>query len=489
MKAFEPIPWSLDDILTATGGKLTAPTADRAFAGISIDSRTIAADELYVAIVGRNHDGHKFIRNSIAGGATGALVHRDNTSVCADPVFDRKNLPCIAVPDTTRALGDLAGFQRRRAEISLVAVTGSNGKTSTREMMTAVAAQKFALLTTRGNLNNEIGLPLTLLRLSRDHRWAIVELAMNRPGEIRRLTDICAPDIGVITNIGPAHLQGLGSIEGVMHAKGELLETMHAGATAVLNADDPRVSRLAAIGPSHIVTFGRTPTADVRAESIAADGLTTRFTLVLPDGRIDVHLMVPGLFMVSNALAAAAVGMLMGLDADRIRNGLESFQAVSGRMHVFKTGGIGIVDDTYNANPGSMEAAINTLSLLKGNRRAVLVAGDMLELGRESASLHRQIGKLAARAHIDGICPYGRYADVVAAGARDAGMNPGDIIPGDKKKIVAHLVSWLKPGDWVLVKASRAMGMESVVRDLKARLDTGHQIDDSGPAAPDNEDL
>ena len=467
-----PLSWTTEEVLEATGGRLISGPSGRVFSGVSIDSRTIASGNLFVAIAGTTFDGHDFIGEVINRGICGLVTAEGKTDIVTAPDWDPGRMVCIAVKDTTRALGDLAAFNRRRANISLIAITGSNGKTTTREMTAAVVSQSYRVLVTGGNLNNEIGLPLTLLNLTADHQWAVVEIAMNRPGEIFRLTKICDPDIGVITNIGPAHLEGLGSIDGVMRAKGELLQAMEVDRTAVLNADDPRVLHLAASGTGHMIYFGRSERASVRASSLVKTGLGTRFSLSIAPQRSDIQLKLPGEFMVQNALAAAACGHALGLTIDQIKSGLESVAPVAGRMNTFSTpGGIHVIDDTYNANPGSMEAALNTLAALAGGQRSALVAGDMLELGAYAQALHQKIGALAARLKISKIFLAGENASSVRAGARSQGMDAADIFIGSREDISAYLRVWLAPGDWVLVKGSRAMGMEKVVRAISAGPD------------------
>jgi UDP-N-acetylmuramoyl-tripeptide--D-alanyl-D-alanine ligase len=377
----------------------------------------------------------------------------------------------VAVSDTTRALGDLAAFHRARADVPLIAITGSNGKTTTRQMTAAVVARKFNTLSTIGNYNNQIGVPLTLLRLAPGHRWAVVELGTNRPGEIARLAQISSPDIGVITNIGPAHLEGLGSLDGVMREKGQLLDHLKAEGKAVLNADDRRVSKIAAETDRRkreVLFFGLSENADIRATAVNEKITGISFTLDLPQESLSVDLKVAGQFMVTNALAAAAVGHLLGVSPAEIKAGLETFEPIWGRMNILQTAsGIHVIDDTYNANPDSMKAAISTLKSLRANNRSGFVAGDMLELGAQAESLHRQVGAWAATADINKLWVTGEYADAVAAGAKDAGMKSENIFIGSQEKILDSLKDSLKPGDWVLVKGSRGTRMDNIVKGIK----------------------
>ncbi|UCF92805.1 MAG: UDP-N-acetylmuramoyl-tripeptide--D-alanyl-D-alanine ligase [Desulfobacterales bacterium] len=463
-----PLPWTTQDILDATRGRLLCGDLTRRFAGVSIDSRRISAEDLFVAIIGQIHDGHTFAGEVVVQGVNGLVVNDDKVADLPLTAWQKKNIVCVGVADTTQALGALAAANRRRTTVSVAAITGSNGKTATRRMTAGVLERKFNTLATIGNLNNEIGLPLTLLQLGRGHQWAVVELGMNHPGEIAVLGDICAPDIGLITNIGPAHLEGLGSVEGVMHAKGELLEKIRPLGKAVLNADDALVLKLAARAQQEVVLFGSSPDATVRAQDIQEKPPGVTFTLVLPEIRVAVRLKTPGRFMVSNALAAAAVGYLAGLTANEIKSGLEAFTPAPGRLNVMQTANrIHIIDDTYNANPSSMEAAIGTLTSLRGHRRGILVAGDMRELGEQAPALHTQIGAAAARSGIARLYVTGEFAACVAAGANAAQMHSRDIFTGSREAILQDLKNWLEPEDWVLVKGSRAMEMEKIVQGIK----------------------
>lgn len=463
----KPIPWTTAKILEATEGNLLCGDINRVFAGVSIDSRRIDPDDLFVAIKGDVHDGHGFAGDVIANGVAGLIINQDRAAAPPGQLCQKKGLVCVTVTDTTKALGDLAAFQRQRSNASVVAITGSNGKTTTRAMTAAVVAQCFSTLTTSGNLNNEIGLPLTLLNLNLHHQWAVVELGINRPGEIERLGEICSPQIGLITNIGPAHLEGLGSIDAVMRAKGELLTKIKPAGTAVLNADDPKLLQLADQTSANVVLFGLSKNAQIRGRSIRKKGLGLSFTLQMPSESISIDIETPGKFMVSNALAAAAVGYLLGASARQIKTGLESFVPVQGRLNIHKTHkGIYIIDDTYNANPGSMSASIETLKSLKEDGRGVMVVGDMLELGQHSESLHHKLGILCAKSKISRIYATGKFAESVAAGAREEDMDSGNIILGTKEAIYESIIGWLDPGDWVLVKGSRSMAMEKIAEKL-----------------------
>jgi UDP-N-acetylmuramoyl-tripeptide--D-alanyl-D-alanine ligase len=414
-----------------------------------------------VAIVGEVHDGHRFANDVVEKGVGGLVMAKEKIGELPISEWQPRHIACVAVADTQQALGDLAAFHRSRIDVAVVAITGSNGKTTTRQMTAEVVAKKFSTLSTIGNYNNQIGVPLTLLRLAPEHTWAVVELGTNSPGEIARLTQICAPDIGVITNIGPAHLEGLGSLDGVMHEKGQLIEHLKTGGRAILNADDRRVSKIADRTEKEVLLFGLTKKAAIRATAVQAKVGGISFSLDLPRESLTVDLKVPGQFMVINALAAAAVGHLLELSAAEIKSGLEKFKPAWGRMNIFQTAnGIHIIDDTYNANPDSMQAAITTLNALRANNRSVFVAGDMLELGTRTESLHKQVGAWAAVANIDKLMITGEFANAVASGAADAKMNRDDIFTGSRDEILDALKDSLRPGDWVLVKGSRVKGLK-----------------------------
>ncbi len=467
--AYKPLPWTTKDVLDATSGTLLSGNDRHFFSSVSIDSRKIAADELFVAIRGEVHDGHKFVPDIVASGVRGLILDHQRAGDFPLGEWKENGIFCVSVADTTAALGKLANFNRERADIPVVAITGSNGKTTTRKMMAEVTGQRFSTLATRGNLNNEIGLPLTLLTLSKKHECAVLELGMNHPGEMRRLGNICQPDVAMITNVAPAHLEGLGSLEGVAAAKGELLENIRPKGSVILNADDPLVFKLAKQnGIQSPLLFGFSEAAAIRAVSVKVDETCVCFTLVLPEETIPIRLGIPARFMVSNALAAASAGVALGLSADEIRAGLENFKSVRGRMNILRTAkGVHLVDDTYNANPGSMEAAIMTVKSLRGKAKSIFVAGDMFELGDHAEALHQKVGRIAARAGMSRIYATGAFAAAVASGANDQGMNVRNIFTGTKEEIVEELGNTLEPGDWLLVKGSRAMKMEEIVEVLK----------------------
>ena len=472
MTADQLIPWTTAEIISATGGNLLSGRTGQRFAGVGIDSRQIAANALFVAIVGDVHDGHKFCEDVLRQGARGLIVAQDKAGDLPVDAWREEEITCVAVADTTKALGDLASFNRRRVGIKVVAITGSNGKTTTRKFTAAVVGQKYNTLATRGNLNNAIGLPLTLLRLKPDHQWAVLELGTNHPGEIAALAAICGPDIGVITNVAPAHLEGLGSLDGVMRAKGELLQGLKPGGQAVLNADDLRVRQLARECQAPVVLFGTGNDADVIAQNIRELPRGVGFDLAIDRERIEIGIQIPGRFMVTNALAAAAVGHLLGLSLESIKQGLEKVEAESGRMAIIRTNNdITIIDDAYNANPASMLAAFDSLNALRGNRRCALVLGDMLELGEEAATWHRKIGAAAAQSGAARLYFAGEFAILAAESARKNKMAAQNAFVGTRAEIISELKQWLCAGDWVLIKGSRGMQMDKIVAAIKEWAD------------------
>ena len=463
-----PAIWTIEDCLAATGGRLLGPDVGGRFTRVSIDSRLIADDDLFIAIKGDVHDGHAFADDVVKKGIRGLIIDEQSIDHLPCDNWVKNSVACVSVPDTTLAFGRMAAYHRRRNSASVAAITGSNGKTTTRRMTATVVRRRFNTHSTKKNFNNDIGLPLTLLELCPAHQWAVVELGMNAPGEIDYLAGICTPDIGIITNVGPAHLEGVGSLEGVMNAKGELLGQIKPNGTAVLNADDSRVSLLADRTDRHVLFYGQSESATIRGRDAVTTDSGCTFTLELPDERTRVSLKIPGEFMVSNALAAAATGYKMGLSADEIKAGLEAFTPVAGRMNIrHLQNGIHMIDDTYNANPGSMAAALKTLTSLRGKSRSIFVAGDMKELGEHSATLHSDIGALAARSKIDLMFVTGEFADQMAAGALAEGLNTQQVMTGTKPEILQALVEQLVADDWVLVKGSRSMAMEDIVKGLQ----------------------
>jgi len=455
--------WSLDQVLAATHGRLcSSGLAQVKFAGISTDSRTVQPGDLFVALKGERFDGHDFVSQAVNQGAAGVLV----AEFRADDFTDL-TVAVVAVADTLKALGDLAAYWRHRHAIPLVAITGSNGKTTTKEMVAAILSRSWRVLKNQGTYNNLVGVPLTLLQMTNSHQAAVVEMGMNRPGEIARLTEIAAPEVGLITNIQPAHLEGVHSIEGVQAAKGELFAGLRSQATIVVNRDDPRVCSLAADYPGRQVGYSCTGVVtDVTVERIIAmDSEGSVFILRLGNETREVQVRIMGRHHLNNAVAAAAVAWSLDRPADDISAALAEFKPFDKRMEVVVfPGNIHIINDSYNANPASVTAALQTLIRLNRTGRLFAVLGDMLELGERSPELHRHVGRLAAEEGVDYLIARGEQARNLLAGAAEAGMESERLSHAvDHREIALKLRSLLASGDWVLVKGSRGMHMEKVV--------------------------
>ncbi len=468
------IPFDVRDILAWTGGALAQGPAETRFHGVATDTRTLSEDALalFVAIAGERHDAHDHLGAALEAGARGLLVERLEPV----PAHTRSQVPVIAVSDTTRALGDLAAGHRAGFDGPVIGITGSNGKTTTKEMAAAILEEMGPCLRTQGNLNNAYGLPRTLLLREPEHRVLVVELGTNHPGEIARLAEIAQPTVGVFANVGTAHVGLLGSREGIAIEKGALIEALPEDGVAVLNADDPLVLSQRSRTRARVLCFGLGADADVRAEEVQALGARGYgFRLVAPGG--DVPVRVPGLGAptVANALAAAAASIAAGATLEAVRRGLARTPQVGGRMRPLElASGVVVIDDTYNASPQSTEAALRSLADLRGDKAAVMVLGDMGELGSEAPPAHRAAGALAAELGIDAVIAQGDLAAEVASGALDAGMAPDRVrVTKDHDETRAGLGEVVHGDAWVLVKGSRAMRMERVVSALESRFAPG----------------
>lgn len=440
------------ETLAATARRLRQPLlgADAAYLRVCTDTRSVRAGDLFVALKGERFDAHDFVAQAAAQGAVGALVSRTLDAPIAQ----------IVVPETLQALQALAASWRADFELPLIAVTGSNGKTTTKQLLAALFAARGPVLATEGNLNNHIGVPLTLLKLCGDHRTAVVEMGASAAGEIDLLARLAAPTVGIITQAGDAHLEGFGSRAGVAKAKGELFAVLRDG-TAVINADDAYVGLWKQLaGSNRIVTFGFAAHADVRAENLRSSAEGNQFTLLTPEGAAEVSLPLPGRHNIANALAAAAAGVALGLPAPLIAQGLQRVEAPKGRVVSHRTSEGGrVIDDSYNANPSSLAAAMTMLSKEPGRR--VLVLGDMAELGPTAAALHARAGTEAKALGLDALFTLGTLS---AEAARVFGIGGKTFTELDA--LVAALKPLLNKGTTVLVKGSRSARMERVVAGL-----------------------
>lgn len=459
---------SLEEILKATGGALLQGEANACFKGISTDSRTVAEGELFVALKGARFDGHRFAREALEKKAAGVMIEGERKDEVRWNGYRSKVV--ILVQDTLRALGDLARERRRRFGTPLVALTGSNGKTTTKEMIAACLETLFPVLKTKGNFNNLVGLPLTLLRLSERERVVVVEMGMNTPGEIRRLTEIAEPDVGLITNIERVHLEGLGSIERVKEEKGALFRLMKKDGAILVNQDDPRVVDLAKDFSGQRITYGILNPADVRGGAIHLERAgRTSFVLSFGGEQTKIDLPLLGRHFVYNALAAVATATLFGVEIRVAKEALEGFQPFPMRMEICPlSDGKVVLNDAYNANPKSMELALATLAEMKGEGRGIAVLGDMFELGAYSEEAHRELGRVVASFSIDGLVAIGKEARRVVDSAIRHGLKPDQVwVAESHGEAVSILHEILRKGDWVLVKGSRGMEMEKIVMGLK----------------------
>lgn len=454
------------EVRQATGATKTRSGEALSYESVCTDSRQLTEGCLFVALKGDRFDAHDFLAQVVKDGAAGVVVQEGRAG-------DLQGVNVYEVKDTLHALGRLARFHRDRFQIPICAVTGSNGKTTTKELVASILSMRGPALKTHGNLNNEIGVPLTLFGLDTQHVAAVIEMGMNHLGEIARLTDIARPDAGLITIVQPAHLEGVGSIEGVAQAKGELLHGLAETATAAINLDDPRIAAQAKTVKAKQLTWGRAPEADVRLVSVepqGRDGLALRISYRGRDYPTALHLV--GDHNAMNATGAFALALALGYSPDECVRGLETAQAHARRLQILDApNGVTVIDDCYNANPASMNAALRTVQELAAEGRAVAVLGDMLELGGAEAHEHTQLG-VAASDRVELLALFGprmKQAHVQAVKRL-----------GDRTRHfedVAQLVAWLqhelKPNDFVLVKGSRGMRLERVVEALTGKSQGG----------------
>ena len=459
------------DILEATGGTPLKGGAEWSCVGLSTDTRTLREGNLFIALMGDRFDGHDCLAAAAEKRATGLLIRMDRLEKLDSGI---KGLPVIGVPDTLRALGDIAAMWRRRFSLPVIAITGSSGKTTTKEMIAAIAARSRKVLVTEGNLNNQIGLPQTLLRIRKEHEIAVVEMGTNSPGEIARLAAIAAPDIGLITNISPAHLEGLGSLEAIREEKGALFQVMNGRGIAIINCDDDAIRILARRRRGDRITFGLKSNADITARRVEAAGPEgVRFNLVIDGIGVPVRLATPGQHNVQNALAAAAVAWALGVPREEIAAGLAAFCPVPGRMEIRRLGnGAFVIMDTYNANPASMRESLMTLQGLRKKGRAIAILGDMLELGTQAQELHEETGFTLAMTGVDRAFLKGPLSRSTAVGAMKKGF-PEERIAffDDPEELLVSLRSFLKRDDWILIKGSRKMKMEVAAESIISAFD------------------
>ena len=455
------------DITAAVEGRIIYGDPGTPLTGFNSDSRTVQPGELFWALKGDRFDGHDYVLNAVGQGAAGVVVRKGFQVSPENP----SPIVVIAADDTLRALGDLANWWRRQHTAGVVAITGSAGKTTTKEMTAAILHRGNRTLKNQGNHNNLIGLPITLLKLEASHRWAVLEMGMNRRGEIARLTEIANPDAAVILNVGMAHLEGLGSIDGVAEAKTEIIAQSSPETRIILNGDDKVLMKHAARFDRKFVTFGLAEGNHIRAihmEPFGHQGMY--FDLTCEGNTWPIQLNVPGVHNVKNALAAAAVGLCIEEPSEHIVKGLAAFEGVKGRFQSIPLNGdIFLIDDSYNANPSALKAALHSAaSMVPKEGRFIVALGDMLELGETAVSAHREAGGRVAESKASWFFAMGAHAEDTRKGAVLAGMPSNHIvIAKTHDELTAGIIEKTEPGDVILLKGSRKMQFEKVCEGLK----------------------
>ena len=448
--------FTLQEVEKATGGRLLYPVVDDSvFSQVETDTRAITEGALFVALKGETFDGHDYVLQAKERGAAGAVVAEDR------PEYKQEGFAVVIVTDTRKAYQDLARFHRRRFSIPVIAVTGSVGKTSTRSMIAAVLSQKYRVLQTEKNFNNEIGLPKTLLQLTPEHEACVVEMGMRGLGQIAELAAIAEPDIGVVTNVGKSHIELLGSQDNIARAKSELVRALSENGVAILNQDDSYVAAMADLCRGKVVGYGIESNAAIRASRVVCSEKGLRFACRCFDQVMDIHMPLIGSHNVYNALAAIAVGRVLGLTEHQLQKGLSEYRGMPMRQELIHLGEYTFINDAYNANPASMSEALKSLALLtKGRKIAVL--GGMLELGDWTVREHEKIGAEAAELGLDVLITMGSPASYIADAARKNGL--GAVYTAQDHAGAADcLRQIIQPGDTVLLKGSRGFAMEKIL--------------------------
>ena len=461
---------TIETIAEVTRGEVLAGSPETVVGGLSIDSRACSPGALFVAMPGEHVDGHTFLVPALECGARALLVTRDRGDIApALKMAEGLGAPIVRVADTVVALGAIAAWHRNRLTCPVVGITGSTGKTTTKDMLTSVLSQAFRVVATEGNRNNEIGVPLTILAADLGTEVLVVEMGMRGSGQIAALCEIARPTMGLVTNVGVSHIEIMRDETSVADAKGELIAALPADGTAFLNGDDAFSGRIAASSRAPVVRYGLSDSCDVRAESIALDEESrASFDVVWNDTRCPVALSVPGRHNVYNAIAAAAVAVTLGVSCDQLADGLSGARLSSMRMQVFETAtGVTVINDAYNANPVSMRAAVETLAGMQASGRRIAVLGDMAELGSLSELAHFQLGECVARSGVEVLVTAGPRASRIAEGARAAGMARENVRQCATVEEASEVLDdVLAAGDIALVKASRVMGLEGVVEGI-----------------------
>lgn len=449
--------FTLNEIAGALQGCCILKEKGTLFTSVVTDTRQIKAGSLFVALRGEKFDGHDFLTEAVLRGAAGALVSRPYSG----EELAGLDFTVVRSDDTLAAYQRLAGAHRARFKIPVLAVTGSNGKTTTKDLTAAVLSGRWNVLKTEANYNNEIGLPLTLLQLDGTHGAAVVEMGMRGFGQIAQLADIARPDMGLVTNVGETHMELLGSLENIAAAKSELVERIPEMGTVILNDDNPYVKAMAVKARGRVVTFGMTERADVRASQVESGRLGASFVCSAQGQSFRVQLPMPGRHNVYNALAAIAAGVSLGLAPEEVQAGLGRLQATKMRLEVEKIKQYTVINDAYNASPASMRAAIETLSEFAPGRK-VAVLGDMLELGGLAEKAHEEVGRQLAAQKVDMVITIGKLGEIIAGSAKSCGV-PEVFACASHEEAARAFAGRLTAGDTILVKGSRGMQMEKVI--------------------------
>lgn len=453
-------PMNITEITDAVNGKLINYKKDFLIEGINTDSRKIKKGELFIPIIGLNFDGHDFIDKALASGASAVLSQK---------ILSTADFTYILVEDTQTALIKLAAYYRSKFKIPAVAITGSSGKTTTKEMVASVLSESFKVLKNEGNLNNNIGLPMTVFRIEKYHDICVFEMGMNKPGEIESLASVVKPDIAAITNVGTAHIEFLGSRENILNAKKEIFSFFNDDNVAIINGDDDMLATISDM-PYKVIRYGINDNNDLASFNIKQRGDEgMEFSLIIKGKQESFFVPLIGIHNIYNALCAIAVGLTMGMDIEKIKNGLAKFVSGKMRMEIFTSkNGIKVINDSYNANPDSTCAAIEVLKDMNCSGRRVLILADMLELGEYSKQGHISVGEKAAKSKADILITVGERAKYISQGALDNGMKEEQIYDfSDNKTVISKLESILMPQDTVLIKGSRVMKLEEIADSLR----------------------
>jgi UDP-N-acetylmuramoyl-tripeptide--D-alanyl-D-alanine ligase len=452
-------PLPISQVAKFAGGSLSSGDGSVVIDKIRTDSRTIKRGELFVALRGENFDGHNFVEAVAKAGAVGAIVEADWEGAVPE------TFALIRAGNTLRAYQELAANYRRSVSLKVVAITGSNGKTSTKDFTAAVLARRFQVTKTEGNFNNHVGLPRTILEATSRDEVAVWEIGMNHPGEVAALARLAMPDVAIITNIGVAHIEFMGSREAIATEKGALAEAVGAQGTVILNADDSFTGSIAARARAKVLLAGTTA-GTIRASEISQSESGTDFTILEGAHRCRAQLPVPGLHMVQNALLAIAAGRVFGLSLEDCAAGLIAAPLTKARLQIKEIQGVHFLDDSYNANPDSMKAALHTLVELDVDGKRIAVLGEMRELGSESEHGHREVGETAAALKLDHLITIGNMAATIAQAAEHAGLEKSVAVQSTLE--AAELLSEIAaPGDLVLIKGSRAARTEEVIEQFR----------------------